>query len=164
MGKPPWLDEVLRRLQRHALPTNYVKRFVDELSDHLEDLKEETMGTEADVSLRLGKPEQVANAAVAAFRRRSFLGRHPTAAFLVFAVSPVVLFVALALICFLALVAVQGIFGFPGQYDETHFGRVALAAFACFFNVVMIAIPAVLASAFYCELANGLGLGAVDCS
>ena len=84
MANLPWLDEVRRRLAKRGLPPSYVQRFAEELSDHLEDFKEENMSTEADVYSRLGKPEQVANAAVAAYRRRSFLGRHPTAAFLVF--------------------------------------------------------------------------------
>ena len=41
-------------------------------------------------SSRLGEPDQVAEAAVTAYRRRSFLGGHPMAAFLVFAISPIV--------------------------------------------------------------------------
>ena len=60
----------------------------EELGDHLEDLKEENV--EADAISRLGEPDQVAESAVGAYRRRSFLGRHPTAAFMVFAISPVV--------------------------------------------------------------------------
>ena len=90
MANLPWLDEVLARLARRGLPPNYVRRFAEELSDHLDDLKEENMSKAVDVVSRLGKPEQVAEAAVTAYRRRSFLGRHPTAAFLVFAVSPLV--------------------------------------------------------------------------
>ena len=94
MAKRPWLDEVRGRLAKHGLPPAYVQRFVQELSDHFDDLKEENMGTEVDVSSRLGEPERVAQAAVAAYRRRSFLGRHPTAAFLVFAVSPLLMLLA----------------------------------------------------------------------
>jgi hypothetical protein len=88
MGDQPWLDRVRERLARRRLPPGYVQRFIEELADHLEDLKGE--GMEANASSRLGEPEQLANAAVAAYRRRSFIGRRPLAAFLVFAVSPVI--------------------------------------------------------------------------
>jgi hypothetical protein len=87
MENQPWLNRVRERLARQLLPPSYVQRFMEEFSDHLEDLKEE--GMEA-ASSRLGEPEQVADNAVVAYRRRSFLGRHPVAAFLVFAISPVV--------------------------------------------------------------------------
>ena len=43
MANQPWLDEVRQRLAKHALPPSYVQRFTEELSDHLEDLKEENM-------------------------------------------------------------------------------------------------------------------------
>ena len=95
MANLPWLDEVRKRLAEQALPPSYVQRFMEELSDHFQDVTEEIMSTEASVSSRLGEPEQVAKAVVTAYRRRSFLGRHPTAAFLVFAVSPVVSLAAL---------------------------------------------------------------------
>jgi hypothetical protein len=88
MGDQPWLNRVRERLARQALPSAYIRRLMEELSDHLEDFKEESM--ETDAYCRLGEPEQVAEAAATAYRRRSFLGRHPTAAFLVFAISPVI--------------------------------------------------------------------------
>ncbi len=88
MDDQPWLNRVRQRLAKHVLPPNYVERVVEELADHLDDLKEES--TEADAYSRLGSPEQVAEAAVVAYRRRNFLGRHPLAAFLVFAISPVI--------------------------------------------------------------------------
>ena len=69
MGNQPWLDRVRERLARQALPPAYIRRFTEELSDHLEDLKEESM--ETDALSRLGEPGQLANAAVAAYRRRS---------------------------------------------------------------------------------------------
>jgi hypothetical protein len=88
MMNPSWLDLVRQRLAKHVLPPNYVERVVEELADHLEDLKEENV--EADAYSRLGDPEQVAEAAVITYRRRSFLGRHPVAAFVVFGISPVI--------------------------------------------------------------------------
>ena len=80
MANLSWLDDVRQRLARQrVLPPSYVQRFVEELSDHLDDLKEESM--EVDAISRLGEPEQVADAAVAAYRRRSSPGRHPTVTF-----------------------------------------------------------------------------------
>ena len=40
MANQPWLDEVRERLARQALPPSYIQRFMEELSDHLEDIKE----------------------------------------------------------------------------------------------------------------------------
>ncbi len=102
---PSWLDLVRQRLAKHVLPPNYVERVVEELADHLEDLKKEN--AEADTYSRLGDPEQVAEAAVVTFRRRSFLGRHPTAAFLVFTISPIVPWCVLILTFEMALDAVR---------------------------------------------------------
>ena len=66
MDDQPWLDRVRQRLAKHVLPPNYVHRFLNELTDHLDDLKEENV--EADAISRLGDPEEVAEAAVAAYR------------------------------------------------------------------------------------------------
>ena len=70
MESQPWLNRVRERLVRQLLPPSYVQRFVEELSDHLEDVKED--GMDQNSSSRLGDPEQVADTAVAAYRRRSF--------------------------------------------------------------------------------------------
>ena len=98
MANPLWLDDVRERLADKRLPPKYVRRLLDELSEHLEDLKEENMSTEANAYSRLGEPEQVAQAAIITYRRHSFLGRHPVATFLVFAVSPIVPLVALVVL------------------------------------------------------------------
>ncbi|MGA2258845.1 MAG: hypothetical protein ABSG53_29610 [Thermoguttaceae bacterium] len=96
MANPSWLDDVRKRLLRQELPLVYVQRFMEELTDHLDDLKEQSM--EADAISRLGKPDQVAEAAVTAYQRRRFFGGHPAAAFLVFGVSPPVSLFALVAI------------------------------------------------------------------
>ena len=57
---------------------------------------EETMEkTELNANTRMGETQYVAEAAVAAYRRRGFLSRHPVAAFLAFAVSPLLAFLVL---------------------------------------------------------------------
>lgn len=161
----PWLDEVLRRLAKRGLPPNYVQRFAEELSDHLEDFKEENMNTEADVYSRLGKPEQVANAAVVAYRRRSFLGRHPTVAFLVFGLSPIASLVLLASFCMAGLWVSDEASKWMGVDTEQclrnlkRFEPVTSAVMPYVLSLLIVVIPSILASMLYCVLAGRLGIG-----
>ncbi len=142
MGDQLWLDSVRQRLTKHDLPSSYVQRFTEELGDHLEDLKEESM--ETDAISRLGEPEEVAEAAVTAYRRRSFLGRHPVAAFLVFAVSPVIPQYVLGAVPLLVLSVVTGNF----QYQEYDLA-ISLTIIVCSTFVGIL----------YGELAMRLGIG-----
>ncbi|MGW8256295.1 MAG: hypothetical protein ACWGMZ_02295 [Thermoguttaceae bacterium] len=111
MANQPWLDDVKKRLAEQRLPPAYIWRFMEELSDHLQDFKEQNMSTEADVYSRLGQPEQVAQAAVASYRRHNFFNRHPLAAFLFFGLSPVVPQVALGYITVFFLCLLSEILG-----------------------------------------------------
>lgn len=163
----PWLDDVRKRLARQALPPTYVRRFMEELSDHLEDITEESMSTEADVLSRLGKPEQVAEAAVVSYRRHSFLGRHPMAAFFVFGLSPAVSLIVLSILAFaIGDVGVRvinttaerfGLGSMNGEGYSTQPGPVTLAITRHVVSLITIVIPAVLASILYCKLAKQLG-------
>lgn len=112
MGNQDWLDKVQEQLARHDLAPSYVQRLLEELGDHLEDLQDEAV--DAHPASRLGEPEQVATAAVTAYRRRTFLGRHPVAAFLVFAVSPVI---AMSSLLLMSLMTVQLQFNFSGRHS-----------------------------------------------
>ena len=144
MGDQPWLDRVRERLARQALPSAYIRKFMEELSDHLEDLKEESM--ETDAYSRLGEPEQVAEAAVVAYRRRSFLGRHPVAAFLVFAVSPVITlyFMLFVFLIVLSMFRVQ----LTVDFNEGHW-----------ILSLIIVVCSTFVGALYGELALWLGIG-----
>jgi hypothetical protein len=157
MANPSWLDDVRKRLFRQGLPPSYVQRFMDELSDHVADLKEENM--EGDAVSRLGEPEQVADNAVAAYRRRSFLGRHPTAAFLVFGLSPVVSFIVLSVLAAglfeLCCVRLWG----TNLAGLRHFGPWAVPAMPYVMSLLTVVIPCILASILYCRLAWWLGIG-----
>jgi hypothetical protein len=165
MANRAWLDEVRRRLEVRELPPEYVRRFTEELSDHLQDIEEENMSKEAYASSRLGNPNQVAEAAVAAYRRRGFLGRHPTAAFLVFGVSPVALLVALFAVAFAAVLGLSEVcelLGFDIQpifASMSHFEPSASAVLPYALSLLTIVIPCVFASLLYCRLARRLGLG-----
>ncbi|MGO8744933.1 MAG: HAAS signaling domain-containing protein [Thermoguttaceae bacterium] len=157
MESQPWLNRVRERLVRQLLPPSYVQRFVEELSDHLEDVKED--GMDQNSFSRLGDPEQVADTAVAAYRRRSFLGRHPVAAFLVFGISPVVSLVVLVVMSVRAFAYLAGFavgIGIVKQPD--HFGVVGSAVVCLAGSLLTIVIPSILASIAYCRLTTRLGV------
>jgi hypothetical protein len=164
MANRPWLDEVRKRLANDGLPAAYIRRFMDELSDHFQDLTEETMSTEANAWSRLGEPGQVAQAAVESYRRRSLLGRHPTAAFFVFAISPVVSSIAglVALLwagCVIVDQFCPTFFDGPPKWLDT--------ALPDLLRITTIVVPSALASVLYCRLAGRFGLsmkwGFVSC-
>jgi hypothetical protein len=163
MANQAWLDQVQERLAKQALPPAYIRRFMDEVSDHFQDITEENMRTESNVLSRLGEPNQVAEAAVTAYRRRSFLGRHPTAAFFVFAVSPVasqfVLFI-LTLIGAKGVGAIAerlGLFSDHGKFIMP--SPLALEVSYSMFSLIFVIIPTILAAILYCKLAKRLGIG-----
>ncbi len=159
MANLPWLDAVETRLARQGLPHAYVQRFVRELSDHIEDLKEDNMSKEADVYSRLGEPEQVANTAVAAYRRHGFFGRHPTAAFVVFGVSPLVSLTALFVVAYL------GVYGFclvckwlGLNISLTRLEPAASEILPYVLSLLTVIVPSIVASMLYCKLTKRLGI------
>lgn len=151
MANRPWLDEVRERLAGQALPPAYIRRFMDELSDHFQDITEEIMSTEANALSRLGEPNEVAQAAIAAYRRRSFLGRHPTAAFLVFAVSPIVSQIAILVASLYAIdMTLDRLW--PKFLDTAP--RWLGLALPYALSTLTIIIPSILVSVLYCRLAR----------
>lgn len=144
MANRHWLDEVQERLVKQNLPPSYVQRLIGELGDHLEDLKEENV--EVDAISRLGEPDQVANSAVGAYRRRSFIGRHPTAAFVVFAISPVVPLYLVFLVGAMAIMMLRA--DRTLDWHENHWILSPL-----------IVVCSTFVSVLYGELAMRLGIG-----
>jgi hypothetical protein len=163
MANLHWIDEVRRHHAKHALPYAYIQRFVEELTDHSQDIMEEDMSTEANVYSRLGEPEQVADAAVTAYQRRSFLGRHLSAALLIFAISPIVSLLMLSVLVCVAMRligATAELFGLiSNEALSTQPGPIALAITGYVFSLTTIVIPAIFASILYCRLAKRLGMG-----
>ena len=98
----------------------------------------------------------MAEAAVTAYRRRSFLGRHPTAAFLVFGVSPMMLLFVLFLISVDSVVLVLASIGIRhgNQLDTIPSAAVIFA-----FSLLTVIIPSVVATILYCRLAAWIGIG-----
>jgi hypothetical protein len=75
------LEAFRTQLQAQGLPSWYVERLVQELSDHLDDVKEHgCMGKDASKTTaesQVGDPEQIARLAVGEFRKRSLFQRRP---------------------------------------------------------------------------------------
>jgi hypothetical protein len=159
MANQPWLDRVRRQLVANRLPPAYIRRFMEELADHYQDLTEETMSSENDVSSRLGEAGDVADAAVYAFRRRTFLGRHPLAALLVFGVTPLPSLLVLFVLAFACLYGVCSAWEWLGlNLNVKRFDPAASAVLPYVFSLTMVAIPAALASLFYCKLMRRLAI------
>jgi hypothetical protein len=156
MANLPWLEIVQQRLVKHGLPASYIARFMEELTDHFHDLTEETMSTEASVFSRLGEPNQVAQTAAVAYRRRTFLGRHPAVAFLVFGVSPVL---SLSALCVVMWASLEG----TGIDDWiiVYLSRFESSATVILYLLSLwwVVVPSILAGLFYCKLAKHLGIG-----
>jgi len=120
---------------------------------------------EADAGSRLGKPEQVAQSAVVAYREHGFLGKHPVAAILLLGVSPAVSLVALVALAAGALwVSDEAChrFGYGTEHwiaGLRQFGPSASVGLAYLESLLTVVIPSVLASVLYCWLAGRLGIG-----
>src|SRR5271166_5006038 len=96
MVSPAWREELNEELIRQGLPPSYIERLTQELSDHFNDVMEESMSMEAEqsslVAERVGQPSSLAAAAVTEFHKRAYTRRHPI---VTFAILPVLLMAAL---------------------------------------------------------------------
>jgi hypothetical protein len=184
--KKAWLKNIEKRLAAQGLPSAYIRRFMDELSDHLADIEAENLmeengmitnvndaniGIAASVvpvvnnataaktiepTTRLGDAADLADAAVVTYRRRNFLGRHPLAAFGVFVLSPILGYVAVIALFLLA----AGLL--VDRFDHTTVDQM-IKQFAPIFRdfclVATVIAPSIFMVAFYCKLARRLCLG-----
>ncbi|QDT47682.1 hypothetical protein Pan258_17180 [Symmachiella dynata] len=117
-----WHNQLQRELARQGLPRRYTERLMDELLDHALCLKEETNVMNATKTKatkipdapveRIGKPEQLAQAAGDEYRRRTWLGRHPILTFLI---APLPLLVLSWILCMLTFVGVGKLAEFLGS-------------------------------------------------
>jgi uncharacterized membrane protein YhaH (DUF805 family) len=156
MANQPWLDEVERRLFENRLPPGYIRRFVDELADHFEDITEEIMSKEASVLSRLGEADQVADAAVVAYRQRTFFGRHRSATFWVFGVSPIAAMLAVFVFACLGIAAIGALCEKCGVRlaDGSHLGGVDPATLGWGVSLITTIVPAALLTILYCGFAR----------
>lgn len=99
MASQRWRDRLLKELHRQGLPSSYVSRLVEELTDHAADLfmEDPSMDAEQHADARLGTPEHLAVVAKAEFQRRTFAGRHPVLTFLA---GPIVAVIGILMVAF----------------------------------------------------------------
>jgi hypothetical protein len=159
MANQPWLEQVRRQLAENHLPPAYIRRFMEELADHCQDITEETMSTESDALSRLGEPNHVAEAAIYGFRRRTFLGRHPTAALLVFGITPLASLFGLFVLAFACLLGAFWAYEQLGlNLNVKRFDPAASTVLPYVLSLLMVVVPSSLAALFYCRLINRLGI------
>lgn len=104
MADQRWLDGLQRELRQRGLPETYSARLIEELIDHFTDIKKEDPSMEAQASAEnvIGAPDVLAAAAESGYVGRSFAGRHPIWAFLVWPV-PAALVAVIAVACLIVL-------------------------------------------------------------
>lgn len=158
MVSPPWFEQFKTRIARHGLPDDYVQRLMEELSDHWEDLMEESMSTIENACARLGEPQDVAGAAVLAYRQRGYLGRHPAAATVVFGISPVLMLGLSALVVVLVAIQVASWLGIAGE-GAGALGATSKVILSYGLKLLAIGMPSLLLAVGYCKLASRQGLG-----
>jgi hypothetical protein len=161
MANRPWLEEVRTRLVENGLPPAYIRRFMEELADHFQDITEEIMSTETNVASRLGDPSQLAAAAIDGYRRHGFIGRHWWAAFFVFAVSPIV---SLAMCFFLVCCGIVAFFGICEHLNvdtaiKNQLAGVEPAVLCWGMSALTVILPAVLLTILYGWFAKRSGIG-----
>jgi hypothetical protein len=107
---------------------------------------------------RLGEPEQVAEAAIVGYRQRSFVGRHPLAAFLVFAVSPVLSMLAVGAAVVAAFVVACDWLGLGEALRQAFWQLGPLAAATASYGAIalFVVVPSVVLTILYCRLAERL--------
>jgi hypothetical protein len=158
MASPRWFEQLQAQLVRSDLPDDYVERLLEELSDHFQDLMEETMSTQAEVCARLGEPQDVADAAAFGYRHRGYLGRHPAIAGLVFAVSPIVALAALSYTVLLSMVVGAEWLGIVGD-GASPLGTTSQAILSYGLKLATIVLPSLVLAVAYCRLAGRCGIG-----
>jgi hypothetical protein len=102
MASPQWRDRLQLELRRQGLPSEYISRLVQELSDHATDITMENSSMDAEqvADARLGSPQQLALFARSEYQRCTLAGRHPLVTFVA---GPIVTMIgSLIVVCLLA--------------------------------------------------------------
>lgn len=164
-----WHNQLQRELARQGLPRLYTERLMDELLDHALCLKEETNVMDATKTKatkipdapveRIGKPEQLAQAAGEEYRRRTWLGRHPVLTFLI---APLPMLVLSWILCLLVFVGTAELLeefneGPQGLTKSTVSATTLLLMETAFY--VWAAAPFVLTTCLLCWMAQRTARG-----
>ena len=140
MHRNVWLGDLRRELESYRLPVGYVREYLAELEDHLDDLtfKEHEMSTVSSEGVfdRLGQPRELAQEAAQQFDYPTWLGRHP---WLSFVVAPVPLLLSVMLVYLSALVLI-------GEYalDSVNVPTVMKQLFGFAWQASVLLVPAFL--------------------
>jgi hypothetical protein len=167
MHNPLSLDLLTNQLLRQGLPRQYVRRVVQELVDHQQDIRAEgsRMQTSAGSSPptgeadRLGDPQALVDAIVSTYRARTFWGRHPWLTFVIAPIPLVILsFIGVILLTVLMERAGDcfGIGLWPEKKVISEWPVVSVWCLLSFYYGLMFA-PSVLASLSLCRLASRAG-------
>ena len=128
MASRQWRDQVIQELHRQGLPSAYVDRLVDELSDHATDLFMEDRDMDvqhgdaiSSIEARMGSPKQLASVAKAEFRRRTFAGRYPAVTFIA---GPIAAVIGTVAAIFLLLFALGWLTGLIDDATGGHLAKI----------------------------------------
>lgn len=159
MNAERWLLKLRTELVRRKLPPLYVERMVLELSDHLSNLLEDRMSTDAKdlhgVFERLGTPGGVAATAAHEFRKARFSRRHPV---LVFILAPVLSLPMLWFASVATVILAVKLLGIESGNSTTTAVWQAADVALPFVIVALMVIPVALAAAFFCRVAARAGV------
>jgi hypothetical protein len=103
-----WREELLQSLARQRVPPKWRDRLIEELEDHLSDLKENQMSMDANLTAqeRLGTPDELASAAAGEYRKLGFFARRPV---LTYVLGPLLLVPILFAVFLLVTIPVLGL-------------------------------------------------------
>jgi hypothetical protein len=154
------LEQLVREMRRRGLPRPYIQRYVEELSDHINDFVEErsnAMSKEAhgstDLPPRIGDPIRLAQVAAAEYRRANFWGRHPIVTFLL---APIPLVVVAWIAVFVLGMLIMSGRAESGDGADS-WSIAAIWASIVWFRVASV-IPPALVALLLCYLARRGGL------
>lgn len=115
MSNRNWLEKLRLELDRKRIPRRFHQRLMEELQDHLQELKEEgtDMSTTCMEALeeRMGQPAELATIANSEYGRLGFWRRHPWATFVLLPIPTILLMAHLFALAMLGLAWLTGTYG-----------------------------------------------------
>jgi len=160
-----FIETLRRRLVELGCPMAQVRRLVQEVADHREDLKQAALaeglaevGAEVRADVQLGDPLALADHLMAAQRRSSWWGRH----FVVtFCLLPLLAFPVLWLLLLLLEMSLAFALGYGWDSKKLHVAVNDPVTFHCFVTVFhfMDYIALALATLLFCWLARRAAVG-----
>ncbi len=157
-----WRDALREELSRRKIPVVWQRRLMEELDDHLSDLKEEHMSAvDLDsVVERLGEPGQIAASAAAEYRKLGFLARRPV---ITFFLAPIIVtplwLIAFIAVTMLTMLPIGWALDSAESVQNSEAGIAATNALAEAAVNLWRFVPFALAAWWFARLANRYGRG-----